>query len=163
MQWSCFLALQKVLYLKMPKYLNLIIVYCLLSCGPSISRYEDPAELEKEQYDLMNEEPAKSDDTDCVSVPETFKSYNAAKAFIRAADFPITGEIELSEPIKQVKGFEFYGCDSIYGYFIMQSVNKAYIHDKFPYPLWLQLSASKTPVAFYHDHIKGRYGFSRIK
>jgi len=91
----------------------------------------------------------------CQDLPESYTSYKDAIEAIKKADFT---SIEYCGTSKSswIRGASFYSCDG-YGYLILSTDNKAYIHKGIPRYLWDEFKYAKSFGNFYSSRIKGKY------
>jgi hypothetical protein len=86
----------------------------------------------------------------CVTLPNSYKSYNEAIARVESSSFKFSESANTSKS-SWIRKAHYYSCDGETGYFIIQENDKTYIHANVPISIWKDF---KNAVSFgsYYDH-----------
>lgn len=94
----------------------------------------------------------------CTEMPAHFESYRKAITYIKKSDFKLKDLINTSKS-SWVRSASYYSCNNKYGYFIISTDKKEYLHFGLPLSLWLEFKKSPSFCDFYNKNIKGKFKF----
>lgn len=93
---------------------------------------------------------------DCKELNTNFTSYDEAFNSVRNADFEIEEKINTYKS-SWIDKAEYYSCDGQYGYFLLTTSGKTYIHKDLPLSVWKSFKTAKSHGKYYNQNIKGRF------
>lgn len=94
--------------------------------------------------------------TVCKTIPEHFTSYDEAIKNVKNAKFKISECVNTSKS-SWIESAHYYSCDSIIGYFIIQTHSKEYIYKSMPIKIWYGFKQTVSYGSYYDVNIKKRY------
>ena len=74
----------------------------------------------------------------------------------RDFDYSDFGDTSKSSWIRAAK---YYSCDGEFGYFMLETDDKVYLHKDVPLRMWHGFKRSNSFGRFYNDQLKGRYEY----
>lgn len=139
------------------KLIYLIFFGALLSCSNSPERKQS----EVLETNDENVEPIETNKTiyDCEELPSSFSSYEEALIKIVNANFRYQDNISTTSS-SWIRSAAYYSCDSVVGFFIIETDKQYFIHRDLPIGVWKSFKSSTSFGSFYSRHIKNNYGFS---
>lgn len=93
---------------------------------------------------------------DCTKLNSDFATYESAMKEIKSTEFRLLDNCDTSKS-SWISGVEFRSCDKQYGFFILSTKKKTYIHTKVPIELWNEFKKAESFGKFYNSRIKGKY------
>lgn len=100
--------------------------------------------------------------TDCVSLPKKFESYDQAYTLISNAKFKFSDNIDTRNS-SWIRSLKYFSCDNNFGFLWMKTGGKTYIHQDVPFDLWLKLKEAESYGTFWNKHLKNRYPLALSK
>lgn len=95
---------------------------------------------------------------DCNELPKNYSSYDEAIQKIKSADFDLEESVNTSKS-SWIRGAEYYSCDGISGFLILQTDNDNYIYSGVTREIWQDFKNAESLGNFYHQRIKNKYQF----
>ncbi len=95
----------------------------------------------------------------CEKLPASFPSYESAMQQIKGAEFKIFETIDTRKS-SWIRGLSYLSCDGKYGFMIMTTDSKSYIHQNVPIDTWNDLKNADSFGTYYNEKIKHRYRIS---
>jgi KTSC domain len=95
----------------------------------------------------------------CNELPSSYKSYEEAKTIVSSISFKFTDDCDVSES-SFITSANYYSCDRLTGYFIVEMNDKKYIFQNMPYEIWEGFKKAESKGKFYNREIRGRYQLS---
>lgn len=94
--------------------------------------------------------------TNCITLPNSFKSYEIAVRDVEEAKFSFIDKANTSKS-SWITTAKYYSCDGKTGYLIISLKNRTYIHQDLPMQIWRKFKAASSFGSFYNENIKHRY------
>ena len=91
----------------------------------------------------------------CSQINGAWKSEKSAIKKIENTSFKIQESILPNESWMKVA--QFYSCDDEFGYLIVKSEKKTYIHQDVPKAIWLALKNARSVGGYYNFYIKEKF------
>ena len=98
----------------------------------------------------------------CSELKENFTSYEQAKKTIETTKFAFSDNCNTSKS-SWILGAEYYSCDNINGYFLIETKKETYIHKNLPKEIWIEFKNADSFGKFYNSEIKGKYQLIILK
>ena len=92
----------------------------------------------------------------CSQVSNDWKTEKEAIAQIQTASFK-TSDLVRPDETSWMTSAQFYSCDDQFGYLIVKSEKKTFIHQDVPKAVWLALKDAKSIGGYYNFYIKNKY------
>lgn len=96
----------------------------------------------------------------CSGQSENWKSEKKVLAGIENINFN-TNETLQPDGKSWMISANFYSCDDQYGYLVVKSDNKTFVHHNVPISVWRSLKEAKSIGGFYNFYIKDYYKFGK--
>ncbi|MGC6430138.1 MAG: KTSC domain-containing protein [Jejuia sp.] len=93
---------------------------------------------------------------DCKELNSDFSTYESALKEIKSADFRLLDNCNTSKS-SWILGAEFRSCDKQYGFLLLSTKKRTYIHTNVPIELWNEFKKADSFGKFYNSRIKGKY------
>lgn len=93
---------------------------------------------------------------DCQNIRSSFSSFSEAKEIVENTNFKIEEKIKTYKS-SWIMGAEYRSCDKKFGYLIIETNRKSYIHDDVPYSTWCSFKEANSFGTYYTNFIKGRF------
>ncbi|NLP59429.1 KTSC domain-containing protein [Lutibacter sp. B1] len=93
---------------------------------------------------------------DCSKINNDFESYQSALKIIKSSEFKITDNCDTSKS-SWIYNADFYSCNGIKGFLIIETKSKAYIHKEVPIEKWNEFKKAKSFGKYYNQNIKNRF------
>ena len=97
-----------------------------------------------------------SQSQNCKNLNSEFSSYESALKKIKSTNFVLIDSCDTSKSSWILKT-EFYSCDKKYGYLLLSTRKKTYIHNKVPIDIWIRYKETESFGRFYNKKIKEKY------
>ena len=94
--------------------------------------------------------------SNCNQLPKRFVSYSEAISKIKSANFKIDQSVNTSKS-SWIRGAIFYSCDGNYGFLIIKTSSKEFIHKDVPISVWEGFKNASSFGSYYDYNIKNRY------
>lgn len=95
-------------------------------------------------------------DKNCEDLNSKFTSYDDAIDLVKNTDFNF--EEKVNTDSSWIDSIEFYSCDEISGYLIVNTNNgRSYIHKNVPVQVWSEFKNAESYGRFYNQNIKDNY------
>ncbi|MBG9378555.1 KTSC domain-containing protein [Panacibacter sp. DH6] len=98
----------------------------------------------------------------CAGIPESFASYEQAKNLIVKTTFVYSDKVNTGKS-SWIRGASFYSCDSVTGFFVLETDKQSYIHQHMPATVWSDFKNAASFGQFYNQHIKKQYQLQLTK
>ena len=105
--------------------------------------------------------PLASFSQDCPDLPEYYSSYDEAIYEVMGSFFPFDETLP-SPHSSWIYSATYKSCDEEYGFLIIETGSKSYIHEDVPVWIWSGYKAAYSKGSYYHSNIKGRYQFKSL-
>ncbi len=92
----------------------------------------------------------------CKEIPNSFSNYNKAKEIVLSSNFKLTDEADVSDS-SWITSAKYFSCDGFFGFFVIETGNRTYIHQDIPYGVWEKFKNSVSKGSFYSRNIRGNY------
>lgn len=92
----------------------------------------------------------------CFQAPENWKSEKDAIKLIENAIFSNSESVKPSAK-SWMTSAHFYTCNNEFGYLIVKSEKKTFVHQDVPVAIWNALKDARTIGGFYNFYIKNQY------
>jgi hypothetical protein len=93
-------------------------------------------------------------ENNCTEIDPKFTSYAAAIKIVKESSFNV--EEKVNTDSSWIDSIEFYSCDEISGYLIVNTNNgRSYIHKNVPVQVWNEFKNTESFGRFYNQNIKG--------
>ena len=92
----------------------------------------------------------------CIKTPENWKSEKAAIKLIENTIFKSSESVRPSAK-SWMTSAHFYTCDNEFGYLIVKSEKKTFVHQDVPIAIWNALKDARAIGGFYNFYIKNQY------
>lgn len=96
----------------------------------------------------------------CNQIMQDWKSEKDAISKIENATFTYSESL-VAEQSNWMSSAHYYSCDEEYGFLIVKSEKKAFIHQEVPIAVWKALKNAKTTGGYYNFYIKNKYKLER--
>lgn len=93
---------------------------------------------------------------DCTKLNTDFATYESALKKIKSTEFNLLDNCNNTKS-SWILETEFRSCDKQYGFFLLATRKKTYIHKKVPIELWNEFKKAESFGEFYNLRIKGKY------
>lgn len=97
----------------------------------------------------------------CSQINGEWKSDKAAIERIENTTFKIQDSILPNESWMKIA--QYYSCDDEYGYLIVKSEKKTFIHQDVPKAIWATLKNARSIGGYYNFYIKDKYKVKKNK
>lgn len=92
----------------------------------------------------------------CSEINSNFTSYNNAIEIVQNSSFAIEEKVDTDS--SWIDSIEYYSCDEVSGYLIMNTKNGgSYIHKNVPIQVWNDFKNANSFGRFYNQNLKGNY------
>ena len=96
----------------------------------------------------------------CAQLSGNWKSDKEAISAIENTIFN-TSETVHPEAPSWMNSAHFYSCDGEFGYLIVKSAKKTFVHQNVPVEVWKTLSGAKSIGGYYNFYIKNKYKLAK--
>ena len=97
----------------------------------------------------------------CSQINGGWKTEKAAIETIEDTNFKIQDSILPNESWMKVA--QYYSCDDEFGYLIVKSQKKTYVHQDVPKAIWMMLKNARSIGGYYNFYIKDKYKLEKKK
>ena len=96
---------------------------------------------------------------DCNSLPTRYSSYDEAIRLVRTKTFKVNESLNTSRS-PWIRGANYYSCDGSYGFLIIETDRKDYIHNNVPISVSADFKNANSFGSYYDHYIKYQYRFN---
>ncbi len=93
---------------------------------------------------------------DCSEITEDWKSEKEAITQIENTPFYFSDSVA-SDNKSWIKSAKYYSCDEEFGYLLVKSEKKTFMHQKVPIVTWNLLKGAKSMGGYYNFYIKNKF------
>lgn len=92
----------------------------------------------------------------CAEVPNSFSNYDQAKEIVLSSNYKTTDKADVSGS-SWITSANYFSCDGLSGFFVIETGNRTYIHQDMPYEVWENFKNADSKGSFYSGNIRGNY------